>query len=53
MFNCCFLVNMQTISISKKTPKTYQAVICLGVTLNLWYKTNLDINFVDRFDENF
>lgn len=38
----------------KKTPKTYQAVIWLGVTSESYdIERILDINFVDRFDENF
>lgn len=38
----------------KKTPKTYQAVIWLGVTSESYdIERILDINFVDRFDETF
>jgi len=38
----------------KKTPKTYQAVIWLGVTSESYdIERIFDINFVDRFDENF
>lgn len=38
----------------KKTPKRYQAVIWLGVTSESYdIERILDINFVDRFDENF
>ncbi|RXJ96990.1 tRNA pseudouridine(55) synthase TruB [Arcobacter sp. AHV-9/2010] len=38
----------------KKTPKTYQAVIWLGVTSESHdIERILDINFVDRFDETF
>ncbi|MDD3025407.1 MAG: tRNA pseudouridine(55) synthase TruB [Aliarcobacter skirrowii] len=38
----------------KKTPKRYQAVIWLGVTSESYdIERIFDINFVDRFDENF
>ncbi|MCT7445673.1 tRNA pseudouridine(55) synthase TruB [Aliarcobacter skirrowii] len=38
----------------KKTPKTYQAVIWLGVTSESYdIERILDINFLDRFDETF
>ncbi|MDX4026490.1 tRNA pseudouridine(55) synthase TruB [Aliarcobacter skirrowii] len=38
----------------KKTPKTYQAVIWLGVTSESYdIERIFDINFVDRFDETF